>query len=125
MFVGLGRFLVAFIVFAFAVMFRSRTMRLCSVLVMFGGCGMRFFWHFRSITELNLSRAGPSVNTRHHHRVLEANALLTQDAPNLGFTGSNSLLGKSGESKDSNSEQPFDGKRYPRVTLTDNVSTSS
>ena len=49
MFVSLGQFLVALIVFAFAVMLRRRTMRLCSIVVMLGRSGMCFLWHFRSI----------------------------------------------------------------------------
>ena len=57
MFVSLGRLLVALIVFAFAVMLRRRTMCLCSVVVMLGGSGVRFLWHFRSIAELNLSHS--------------------------------------------------------------------
>jgi homoserine O-acetyltransferase/O-succinyltransferase len=41
--------------------------------------------------------------------------------PSRWFIISLSMLGNGWSSSPSNSEPPFDGKRYPKVTLTDNV----
>jgi hypothetical protein len=51
LFMSLGGMLVAFIVFAPAMMLRSSTMRLRGILVMLGSPGVSFLRHLRSVAE--------------------------------------------------------------------------